>query len=201
MSGNLSPWPRKGDRLFKGDVDWWNNACLNYLHSHWGSYAAGYKLAGDLLIQHIKNARRHQDTLVYPIVFLYRQYIELRLKQLIKDGNLLLEIPNDLPKHHKIDKLWEQCRRILEKVWPEGPAEDLDAVEERIQQFSERDPTSTVFRYPPRKNGSRSLPGLTHINLRNLQEVMARIGSLLDAASTGISVYLDDKFEMIGKLP
>jgi hypothetical protein len=195
MISNSIPWPRKGDQLFKADVDWWHNACLNYLHDDWTLYSEGYKRAGDLLVEHMKESRSYQDFLVYPIVFLYRQYIELRLKELIRDGNQLIDNPKKFPKHHKIDELWKHCRRILEKVWPEGPAEDLDAVEECIHQFSEKDPTSMAFRYPTDKNGNRSLPSLSHINLRNLSEVMARISSLLDGTSMAISVYLENKQE------
>ena len=77
-----------------------------------------------------------------------------------------------------------------------GPSEDLEAVEECILQFSEKDPTSMAFRYPTDKNGNPSLPDLKSINLRNLAEVIARIGSLLDAASSGITEFIHNKREM-----
>lgn len=196
MNDNSIPWPRKGDELFKSDEDWWHNACLNYLDDNWGLYEHGYKRAGDLLVEHIKDVRLEQDSLVFPIVFLYRQYIELKLKELIRSGNQLLDTPEDFPKHHKLDQLWKQCRRILEKVEPVCPKQDLDAVEECIQQFSEKDPTSMAFRYPTGKDDKPSLPGLRHINLRNLSEVVARIAGLLTGASDCIAAYLDIKREM-----
>lgn len=198
MNKSSIPWPRKGDQLFKSDsdVDMLHIACLNFMPDHLGMYVVGYKHAGNVLVEYVKDTRRYQDTLVYPIVFLYRQYIELRLKELIKKGNLLLDIPKKFPKHHKIDKLWKQCREVLEKVYPEDSAEDLDAVEECIHQFSKSDPTSMAFRYPKDKNDNPSLPGLRHINLRNLSEVMTRVASLLDAASMGIIYNLDNKWEM-----
>jgi hypothetical protein len=62
-----------------------------------------------------------------------------------------------------------------------------------IRQFGQTDPQSMSFRYPVTKDGQPTLPNLRHINIRNLREVMARISSLLDGASMGISVYLDDK--------
>lgn len=196
MTESSIPWPRKGDELLKGDVDWWNNACLNFLPDQWDIYADGYKRAADLLVKYVRSARSGQDALVFPIVFLYRQYIELRLKELIIHGNHLLNIPDEFPKHHKIDQFWRQGRKIMEKMWPNGPAGDLDAVEECIQQFSQKDPSSMAFRYPTDKAGNQSLPGLKHINLRNLAEVVDRIASLLDGVSMGISEYLDCKGEM-----
>jgi len=190
------PEPRKGDQLFKSDADWWHNAVLTNLDSGWSLYAEGYKSAADFLVKHVKDARPGPRFLVFPIVFLYRQYIELRLKEIIRDGNRLLDSPEAFPQHHRLDDLWEQCRRILEQVWPEGPAEHLDAVEECIHQFSQVDPTSTAFRYPTDAKGKPSLPGLRQIGLRTLSEVMARIGTLLDGASIGIFVHLDHKHEM-----
>lgn len=124
---------KKGKELFnKVDGDLWNNACLNYMPDSetLTLYADAYKYAGDLLVQCNKENHKIKDLLIYPIVFLYRQYIELRLKEIIRDGNQLLDIPEEFPKHHRIDELWKQCRRILEEVW--DPSEDLEAVEECI---------------------------------------------------------------------
>jgi len=77
--------------------------------------------------------------------------------------------------HHRIDKYWFNCRKILEDIWPESPKGDLDAVEECIKEFSKVDPISISFRYPTSKNRKPSIRGLTHINLRNLLEVMNNI--------------------------
>jgi hypothetical protein len=80
MHDDLGPWPKKGNQLFKSDADWINNACLNFKEDQLNLYAIGYKRAAELLLEHVKNSGRDQDTLVYPIIFLYRHYLELRLK-------------------------------------------------------------------------------------------------------------------------
>lgn len=196
INPNKIPWPRKGDRLFVPRNDWWYNACLKFFSDNWDLYAEGYNLAGDLLVEHVGDTHRDQDSLVYPVVFLYRQYLELRLKQIIGVGNKLLNVPQKIPTNHNIVAIWKKCRKILEDVAPSGPKEDLDAVEECINQFSKTDPISTAFRYPVDKKSSPSTPSLTHINLRNLSEVMNRISSLLDGASMGISEYINTKHEM-----
>lgn len=197
MADDSITLPKKGDKLFKSDSDWWHNACLNYWGVDLDTYAIGYKQAADILVRRVKEIRSKQDTLVYPIVFLYRQYIELRLKELILNGSRLLGSPKRLRKpDHEIDKYWLHCRKIFEKVWPEAPKDDLDDIEECIKEFSRVDPKSISFRYPKDKEGKPSIRGLSHINLRNLSEVIDRIASLLDGASTGISIYLDQKSEM-----
>ena len=196
MVDNEFPWPRRGDQVFMDGGDEQHNACLGWFSDEWTIYADGYKDAGDLLVEYIKEKQVKQNSLVYPIVFLYRQYIELRIKAIIREGNQLFNIPEEFPKHHRIDELWKQCRRIIEKVWTEGPSEDLEAVEECILQFSEKDPASMAFRYPTDKNDNPSLPDLSVINLINLAEVITRTGSLLDGVSCGISVELEHKIEM-----
>lgn len=190
------PWPQKGDELFKADEDWWHNACLNFSLDMNIGYVYGYKKAADILVEYIKHTQRDHDYLVYPIVFLYRHHLELIIKKIIKDGNQLLDILNKVPQHHKIKQLWDNCKTIVQKVWPEGSPDDLDAVEQCLNQFNEIDQTSIGFRYPTDKQGNPTIPEIKHINLRNLAEVMERISSFFEGVDTGISEYLSHKCEM-----
>ena len=197
MDDDEFPWPREGDQLFRDDEgDWWHNACFDWVSDKWAVYADGYKDAGDLLVEYIKEKQVNQNSLVYPIVFLYRQYIELRMKVIIRDGNQLLDIPKKFPKIHEIDKLWKKCREIIEKVWHEDPAGNLEAVEECIRQFSKIDSTSQGFRYPTDMNGNPSLPDQSPIDLINFAKVITRTGSLLEGVSMGISAEIEYKREM-----
>lgn len=191
------PRPRKGEVLFTSGNDWWHNACLNYMGTDWGLYAIGYKQAGDALVEHIKATQSRQDVLVYPIVFVYRQYLELRLKQLIKYGRYLLDEPGDFPKTHQLSELWRICRVALKKIEPKIPIQDLEAVGEAIVQFCAVDPTSEGFRYPTDRNGNPSLPAdLKYINVRNLAEVMGGIASFFETATMMLSHYRDLKIDM-----
>jgi hypothetical protein len=157
----------------------------------------GYKQAADFLVERVKRTRRHQDTLVYPIAFLYRQFIELRLKELICVGSNLLDILRSNKKQtHEIFLLWKECRNILEKVHPDENREDFDEIEKYIQQYAQIDPQSTAFRYPTDKKGKPSLKGLKQINLRNLAEIMEKVASLLDGASEEIDILFQNKCEM-----
>jgi hypothetical protein len=194
------PWPQKGDHLFKSESDWWHNACLNYIHS-WGLYASGYKMAADLLVQHVIDTRVEQDLLIYPIVFLYRQFVELQLKEIILDGKKLFESSEDIPASHSITFLWNECRKIIEQVWPDGNKDDLDVVEECLNEFSRMDPKSMSFRYPVDTEGKSSLPeGLRYINIRSVGEAMQKIASFLSGCSAGVSEELRMKQEMEGEM-
>ena len=190
------PWPKAGDNLFQSGDDWWNNASLEHATYGWELYASGYKEAADCLAEHVAETGRRANLFVYPIAFLYRHYLELRLKELIIAGQDLLERDPDLRHVHRLDLLWTTCRSILEEVWSNSSRDPLNAVEECIKQFVQIDPESISFRYPANKDGKPTLPQLNHINIRNLKEVMNRVAALLEAAITGISVYIDSRNSM-----
>ncbi len=192
---NKSPSISKKEMLLiRSDFDPWFNACLNFTHDQLALYVSGYRRATEILNKHVlENRYVGLDTLVYPIIFLYRQYIELQLKSLVKDGSILLDSPEYIPKTHDIKKLWRQCRKILEKIYEED-SESLDEIEEIIFQLSDIDPYSQAFRYPEDKEGKNTLPGIGHINLKNIYKIMRKICSLLEGAETGISEYLSNKF-------
>jgi len=74
--------------------------------------------------------------------------------------------------------------------------EELGHIGRLISEFSKVDPTSTAFRYPEDKDGGPSLPGLSQINLRNVQDVIGKIATLFDGADAQISEYLSIKADM-----
>ena len=101
-------------------ADWWNNACVGFAHSEWEIYARGYIHAADLLVSHVDAFGSDQDVLVYPILFLYTQYFELRRKQLTRDASVLLDVEFELPRTHRLTPLYA------------GLVSKLDAIHDRL---------------------------------------------------------------------
>lgn len=185
------PLPQKGDVLFQPADDWWHNACID----QWGdcseAYINGYKSAADALITTVlSNERPIIDHLVYPIVFLYRHYLELRLKELNQEASKLLGKPWRANPIHDLNRLWVSVRPDLEEIWPNACRDELDAISDLIGQFCQVDPSSTAFRYPLNKNGSKSINNLSHINLRHLKDNIDKISIILDGSSCGIAEYM-----------
>jgi hypothetical protein len=181
------PWPRQGDKVFMFAEDWWMNACVNW-GGGWTLYAIGYRKAGDVLVERVADDRGEADALVYPIVFCYRQYLELTLKDTLIEARRYFGVDKPFDAEHSLLHHWKPLRLLLEKRWPDHP-EELKAVEENLRQFDEVDRGSFAFRYSVTKSGDPSLPEeMQHINLRNLKEVVERIGTFLEASSTGLSV-------------
>jgi hypothetical protein len=179
------PWPRVGDQVFISGEDWWMNACVNW-GGGWTLYAIGYRNAGDALVERVEQDRGEADALVYPIVFCYRQYLELMLKDTLMEAHLYHGIDEPFDAKHPLLHHWKPLRPLLEKRWP-GDPEPLDAVEEILRQFDEVDEGSFAFRYSVTRQGAPSLPDeMQHINLRNLNEVVQRLGTFLEACATGL---------------
>lgn len=183
--------------LFRSnESDWWNNACLRVGYDEFYRYADGYKRAADILAGHVDENNCDQDFVAFPILFLYRHYIELKLKETIQKGRQLLNEKGTYPTHHEIDKLWHLCKSIALKVWPDGDVNELALAEECILIFSHYDQASFAFRYPETKDGKLSLQGLEYANLRHVKDTMNQIAVLLDGMSIAIGEYLEYKQQM-----
>lgn len=183
-------FPCVDDKLFVETEDWWMNARLDWYHNPSELYTAGYKEAADALVDVVASRKGSADSLIFPIVFLYRQYLELRLKSLLQDGRRLLDQKHKKEPEHQLLNLWHPVKEILEKIWPDGDVARIQAVDSLIKQFEEADPRSTSFRYPKKLDGGKAVDlKEQRISLRNLAKVIGAMSILLDGAADGISEY------------
>jgi len=149
-------------------------ACLNFVDDHMGGAAKGYRQAAELLTQCLGDRKGDLDFLVYPIVFLWRHYLELELKVLRQ----ALQGKGDL--HHKLILLWQECRSLLERHVCSPDSGDLDKIEGRIREFQDIDPDSMAFRYTKHKKTGRSIVPGKHIDLGRLFNLMREIADQLE---------------------
>jgi hypothetical protein len=165
---DVIPFPERGDRLFTSERYSHHNAQINYSYNDdvLYKYVSGYKEAADRLVRSLTEDRRHIDLVVFPTVFLYRQYLELRLKQLLREGSYLIEKPFVLRKQHRLDTLWYECKSLLKQIEPKVTDQEVAGLEACIIEFHTIDPFSMAFRYHVDTQGNPSLPpDLRHINI------------------------------------
>src|SRR2546421_3617637 len=197
---DIIPFPEKGDRLFTSERYSHHNAQINYDRNSDDPlfrYVLGYKEAGDRLVRSLMEDSRHLDLVVFPTVFLYRQYLELSLKQLLREGSRLLDKSFALPKHHRLETLWYECKSLLRQIEPKITDQEVAGLEACIIEFSTIDPISMAFRYHVDTHDNPSLPyDVKYINILNLAQIMAKIHSFLDAAYMTISVSIDQRQDM-----
>ena len=203
VNNNSLPLLQKGDKLFVEGTDWYHNACLNFTSERFTLYIKGYKEAADKLVVSVMEDRSHLDFIVLPIIFLYRQFLELNLKYLVREGNRLLDVA---PKSktgfsggHDLPFLWKECKAVLVQIGAQYPElqiskDDLKVVGQLLTELSQLDPGSDSFRYPVDRDNNPSTPGnQTLINVRNLAEVMQKLAAFFDAATNAILAYLELK--------
>ena len=157
------------ESVFCGDEYWQANARINFSCNRFDLYATGYKDAGDRLVELVLAELKGRDTLIYPIVFLYRQYIELRLKEIIKQGQVLLEKPEKTKITHDLKTLWADAKEIIDQVFEHetDSSDSLKYAEHVIKEFSTIDNQSYSFRYPIDKKEQPNLDGVKYINIGN----------------------------------
>lgn len=187
------------NQLFRFGDDWKNNACINSYHDSIALYIDGYKEAADHLAKKVIESGQDQDILVYPIAFLFRQYIELELKWIIRESRVLLNDGLGFPEHHEIKNLldiaWKLMNEIIDTFCKEAneyiTKEDLEIIEKIISDFVEIDPGSFAFRYPTDKQGNNTMEGLKYINIRILAEQTNLLSEKLNKFTNVLGVLSD----------
>jgi hypothetical protein len=198
MENNL---PKGNDILFKEEVDQNYGSWLQNPANKFFLYSEGYREAGEKLYEYIIGNTFYQNTLVYPLIFNYRHFIELRLKELILLVNRYLDKDNDFADIHNLNTLWETYKKEILPHITDLDSKMVRNVERLINQFTNEDPDSMHFRYPVSKSPSRE----KHIkrntlDLRNFKEVMDRLIYFLDWQWDMIAHYQDMKDEMISEM-
>ena len=186
----MSGLPGPGDRLFEFVEQAPADQSDFSRKQAWYFYINGYKNAADFLVGHAV-AEGDARKLGYPILFLYRQHLELALKALIRDCRLFVGWDEAFPKTHRIDALWTICCGLLNDISP-GMANNDEMVHatRMIAELCRVDPNSEAFRYPEDRKGY--LPALDiDIVLSTVKEAVGKVSLLIDCISTDLSVRKD----------
>lgn len=187
---------QNGNILFRSDTDWKLNACLNYHSPSLGWVASSYKEGAEALARATADGNAVLDFAILPIVYLYRHYVELTLKDLIDTARRVEREGSGYPEHHNLKNLWMEAKRLIRKHYGQNTPEELDHVEPYIIELHMHDSRSESFRYPTDKRGNRHLHGIKHINLRILYEGMQRLSSLLECIAADFDLKLEWMNEM-----
>lgn len=141
-------------------------------NGNWYSQVNGFYLASSHLIEGAlaaENDSIHNDRLIYPILYCYRHYLELQLKDLVRRARLSLGLEPKEYRGHGLLKLWRRLDHLLRSI-PLVYRGRFEALVNCIKRFEHVDQRSTRFRYV---YPSEALPRT--INLRNLKDVMEKL--------------------------
>lgn len=182
-------------KLFTGIVKDHSNADIGWMTDKAPFYNEGYKVAARELTADFSDRLVHEkDALVFPIIFLYRQYIELTLKDLIRELDNKLSYTRDdkILTQHKLLPLWDAAIKQYNLFLTE---ENITLIftsksnKERIivNQFNQIDEDSFSFRYASDKNGNECLEGVKYISVNNfknkIEQVVAYLEQMIETLS------------------
>lgn len=212
-----SPPPRPEDVLFRS-AESGTNACISYWHNVNYPYKKGFRVAARRLAMQVCETHSDQDSLVYPILYLYRHHLELVLKDVFRTIARLLDHPiSDDDEwnlgRHDLAPIWEMIAPMLEPVCRLGgadgiPPEDIEGVRSYLSQLKEHDPDGQRFRYatikvrPPKKSGlpvkhERSIKEeLRLVNIRVFATHMEQLADYLDGLESWAANLLQTKVDM-----
>lgn len=189
------PWPKKGDRLFSEKAANWQEVAMldPYARGLW-IRIFGFKRAADVMVEQGIQHRSDLNFLIYPIVFNYRHYLELALKELVMTVRRAERDQRPMPTHHRLTPLWDEVRAYALEHGSGEDRESLMAVDSVVREFDRVDPGSMTFRYGVGKSGEQLLPDdMSRIDVRNLAEVMHGTGTFIESYAD----MLGDALELI----
>lgn len=188
-------WPQPNERLFISGTDWEHNACVGSYSESLSTYAWYYKEGADELIRSTLEDRSKLDGMIRPIAYLYRQHVELLLKEIIFLSRTLRNETADFPHHHNLSSLWEEAKRRLIVEYGSDTPDEINNLDAIVTEFTHHDPQSFAFRYPWDKKWHRTLPDINHINVRHLYETMDRVSSFLSSMCGDLDARIQWRYD------
>jgi len=197
-------WPQTDDIVFREGSDPETTAELDWFDmGTQAAYAKGYSRAADRLVEAVEDGRLllHPDNLLYPIVFLYRHAVEIRLKLVIAAAEHFLTCSIDfqwLHNRHNLHSLWNRAKELVGEARPDSVGLPIGDAERVLLQLHQLDPDGTAFRYSLTKDGKRhGLKGVPRrVDLGNLRHVMKRLENFLETWLAIIDEAAQANFEL-----
>lgn len=169
------------------------------IRTQFHGYITGYKEAADDLVNIAINARdiKTLDTFVFPICFLYRQYLELAIKDIYikySEETRANKVEVIQIVGHDLYKSWNKVKPIVKRYSSEDEYKDASVVESYISEFQSFDKSSLRFRYPVSKALDKSIAKEMKINLSNLKDRIHELYCFFDSCDTMIGElkYFED---------
>ncbi|WP_418791513.1 hypothetical protein [Phosphitispora sp. TUW77] len=163
-------------------------------------YVKAYTESGEYFHEKICENKSLKDTLFIPMCYLYRNAIELSLKETLFEEcsfNFQEAIKHLNKKKHSILSLWNLIKDEI-KEHANAPEDDITVtnVEKYINQLHNVDGSSDKFRYPTNKHLDLHFKRKKKFDIDNVNNFFGELASFLSAVNTMMSVHNEWKAEM-----
>jgi len=199
MSTVNTKFPQKGKSLFipTGKICEVANIGQGDMLSQHSNYTIGYFYSAIALMESAINDSNYAflptdlkeertqhklDECVMPVCFLFRQYLELTLKDIYIQYSLASpeELQNMIKDvGHNLYKAWKYAKPIIESVLDDGEMVYLEGLESYVVQFHQNDASSMKYRYPMDGKSLSLFSDAKKLNLLVLRNRMEEIECFL----------------------
>ncbi len=172
----------------------------NYSREKFYPYVRAYVESAEYLYKMICKDSKLKETLFIAMCYLYRNAVELSLKQILFE-ECSFELDEALmymnKKKHKVVGLWNLIKIEIEEHAnaPEGDT-TLTNVENYIIQLNNIDGTSDKFRYPTDKNLNLHFKDSKEVDVDNVNDFFGQLLSFLSAVDLMMSEHNELKAEI-----
>lgn len=172
--------PQKGDKLFIREqigTSWLPTGVDDYF-----KLSEGYRMATVAIYEEIKKSEcMYKPFLTCSMIFCFRQFLEVRLKELVFFGKKeFFETPDFLKEHNLYNLYNDYVVNVLPKIDANYDKNLADIVKGLIVEFNNVDPQSMTFRYLVDKK-LQSVLSMPNIDIDNFKTVMDKLSNYFDA--------------------
>jgi hypothetical protein len=187
-------WPTAGDQAFVAAHNPLENANIaDDEFTRLVLMMEGYRKAADLMVAQTISESADRDFLVCPIIFNYRQFIELSLKYIIATYGPVVRVAANW-NTHDLETLWNAFKGVLDAYGTSDPDDADPVVAQLVAEFAKIVPGSYSHRYPVDRQGKPLPLAVADLHLPTLADVMDGVAGYF----TGCDGYLS---EVKGAMP
>lgn len=147
-------------------------------------YREGYYLCAKEAANALRQ-RRGDNRSAMPILFLYRHYLEIALKDALAQSKVFDLSQSEEKFGHDLSKLWAEAERVLKSF---VDAEWLKPIQEAVDIFSAVDRRADAFRYATNPEGDPQMPKNAHVVYHELIAQMEEVHAAIDLAMDEIRI-------------
>jgi len=171
-----------------------------YSSGEYYPYVKAYTESAEYLFNMMCKGKSLNDILFIPMCYLYRNAIELALKEILfQECSLGFQesLKQINKKKHKVEGLWNLVKSEIKEH--SGVSEDDETIrnaESYIKQLNYVDSSSDKFRYPTNDNLELYFKTKQQFDIKNVNKFFADLAYFLSAVNTMMSVQNELKAEM-----
>jgi hypothetical protein len=182
--------------------DYYSQCVVGYGYNKWKHYpyVTAYKESAEYMHGLMLENSSMIENLFMPMCYLFRNSIELSIKQLLFEEcsfstQEALKIFNK--KKHSIQSLWNAIKNEIEEH-ANAPEDDttIEDVSKYIKQLHSVDASADRFRYPTNKHMNLHFKKKKKLDLTNVCDFFLELASFISAATDMISAHNEWKAEM-----